>query len=185
MAALIPKGSKIIMQIHYTPNGTPQQDLSYFGIKFADPAKVKWEVKPGMAINFVFRIPPKDPNYRVPAMFVFAEDSILLGVNPHMHLRGKSFVYEALYPDGKRETIMNCPKFDFNWQIGYQYKEPLVVPKGTKLLCAAHFDNSPENLSNPDPNRTVTFGDQTSDEMMIGWFYYAVKRDNQVVAQGD
>lgn len=185
MAALLPKGSKIILQIHYTPNGTPQEDLSYFGIKFADESKVKWEIKPGMAINLLFRIPPNDPNYRVPAMFVFPEDSLILGVNPHMHLRGKSFVYEALYPDGTRETIMNCPKYDFNWQIGYQYKRPIAVPKGTKLLCTAHFDNSAANLSNPDASRTVTFGEQTSDEMMIGWFYYAVKRGEEAVAQGN
>jgi peroxiredoxin/mono/diheme cytochrome c family protein len=183
MAALLPKGSKIVMQMHYTPNGVPQEDLSYFGLKFADPADIEWEIKPGMAINFLFRIPPRDPNYRVPAMFTFGEDSLLLGVNPHMHLRGKSFLYEALYPDGRRETLMSCPKFDFNWQIGYQYRKPIPMPKGTKMICTAYFDNSEGNLSNPDPNQTVRFGEQTWDEMMIGWFYYAVKRDESLAAK--
>jgi peroxiredoxin len=182
MALLIPKGSKIIMQLHYTANGRPQEDLSYFGLKFfPDPSKVEWELRPGMAINVLLRIPAFADNHRVPAMFKFGEDSLLLGVNPHMHMRGKSFVYEAVYPDGRRETIMNCPKYDFNWQLGYQYAEPLKMPKGTTLACTAHFDNSTNNPSNPDPSKVVTFGDQTWDEMMIGWFYYAV-RNRPVVA---
>lgn len=177
MALLVPKGSKFVMQMHYTANGRPQEDRSYFGVKLCtDPSKIKWEVKPGMAINLFFNIPPNNDNYRVPALFTFPEDSLLLGVNPHMHKRGKSFVYEAVYPDGKRETIMNCPKFDFNWQLGYQYETPLVMKKGTKLACTAYFDNSVNNPSNPDPNRKVGFGEQTWDEMMIGWLFYAVKR---------
>jgi peroxiredoxin len=183
MALLIPKGSKIIMQMHYTPNGRPQEDLSYFGLKIAkDPSKIKWEIRPGMAINVLFRIPANTDNHRVPGFFSFAEDAILLGVNPHMHMRGKSFVYEALYPDGRKETIMNCPKFDFNWQLGYQYEKPLAMPKGTKILCNAVFDNSANNPSNPNPNVEVRFGEQTWDEMMIGWFYYAVPRRTDLAA---
>ncbi|MBY0588502.1 redoxin family protein [bacterium] len=175
MALLIPKGSKIIMQIHYTPNGRPQEDRSFFGLQLAkDPSKIKWEIKPGMAINVLFRIPAHADNYRVPGFFSFPEDAILLGVNPHMHMRGKSFLYEALYPDGRKETIMHCPKYDFNWQLGYQYEKPIRMPKGTKILCNAWYDNSENNPSNPNPNVAVGFGDQTWDEMMIGWFYYAV-----------
>ena len=177
MALLVPKGSKFIMQNHYTANGRPQEDRSFFGVVLCkDPSKIQWEVKPGMAINFFFKIPPHADNFRVPAMFTFPEDSLLLGVNPHMHKRGKSFLYEAVYADGKRETIMNCPKFDFNWQLGYQYETPLPMKKGTKLACTAYFDNSAGNPSNPDPNRKVGFGDQTWDEMVIGWLFYAVKR---------
>lgn len=183
MALLIPKGSKIIMQMHYTPNGRPQEDLSYFGLQIAkDPSRIKWEIRPGMAINVLFKIPANTDNYRVPGFFSFAEDAILLGVNPHMHMRGKTFVYEALYPDGRKETIMHCPKFDFNWQLGYQYEKPLNMPKGTKILCTATFDNSANNPSNPNPNVAVRFGEQTWDEMMIGWFYYAVPRPNHVAS---
>jgi peroxiredoxin/mono/diheme cytochrome c family protein len=183
MALLIPKGSKIIMQMHYTPNGRPQEDLSYFGLQIAkDPSKIKWEIRPGMAINVLFKIPANTDNYRVPGFFSFAEDAILLGVNPHMHMRGKSFVYEALYPDGRKETIMNCPKFDFNWQLGYQYETPLNMPKGTKILCTATFDNTANNPSNPNPNKAVRFGEQTWDEMMIGWFYYAVPKRTDVAS---
>lgn len=176
MALLAPPGSKIVFQVHYTPNGTPQADISKVGLRFRDPKNVKMEIKAGMAINVLFRIPPRNGNFRVTASHVFPEDSLLLGVNPHMHLRGKSFRYEAQYPDGRREIVMDCPRYDFNWQLGYQYAEPLVMPKGTKLLCTAYFDNSENNPSNPDPNRTVTFGEQTWDEMMIGWFFAAAKR---------
>lgn len=183
MALLVPKGSKFIMQMHYTANGRPQEDLSYFGVKLAkDPSKIKWEIRPGMAINLFFQIPPMADNYRVPGLYVFNEDSLLLGVNPHMHMRGKSFTYEAVYPDGRKETLMSCPKYDFNWQLGYQYVEPLVMPKGTKLVCNGYFDNSDKNPSNPDPHRAVRFGEQTWDEMMIGWFYYAVKRPDAVAS---
>lgn len=168
-----PAGSKIVFQVHYTPNGQPQEDLSFAGFKFIDPKDVAHEVKAGMAINLLFKIPPGASDHVVKASYKFANDALLLGVNPHMHLRGKSFRYEAEYPDGRKETVMNCSKYDFNWQIGYQYVEPLVMPKGTRLHCTAVFDNSENNPSNPDPNRAVTFGEQTWDEMMIGWFFMA------------
>lgn len=176
MAVLAPAGSKIVFQMHYTPNGREEEDISKVGFNFADPADIKYEIKAGMAINVLFRIPPHHNNFPVNAAYVCDEDTRLLGVNPHMHLRGKSFRYEAIYPDGKREILMDCPRFDFNWQLGYQYAEPIKLPKGTKIVCTAHFDNSEENLSNPDPSITVTFGEQTWEEMMIGWFFAATKR---------
>lgn len=176
MALLAPAGSKIVFQVHYTPNGTEQRDISQVGFRFRDPKEVKMEIKAGMAINIFFKIPPRHENFPVKATHVFTEDSLLLGVNPHMHLRGKSFRYEAIYPDGRSEIVMDCPRYDFNWQLGYQYAEPLVMPKGTQLICTAHFDNSEGNPSNPDPERAVRFGEQTWEEMMIGWFFSAEKR---------
>ncbi|MBX9791625.1 MAG: redoxin domain-containing protein [Pirellulales bacterium] len=176
MAMLAPAGSKIVFQVHYTPNGTPQDDISYLGVKFCDVSQVKYEVSAGMAINLSFRIPPGDPDYKVTASYRFRRDAMLMGVNPHMHLRGKAFRYEALYPDGTREILMDCPKFDFNWQIGYQYLEPKRMPAGTRIFCTAHYDNSSGNVSNPDPTRSVVFGEQTWDEMMIGWFFAAEAR---------
>ena len=176
MALLAPAGSKIVFQVHYTPNGTPQDDISYLGVKFCDESQVKREVKAGMAINLSFRIPPNTDDYEVTASYKFRRDSLLIGVNPHMHLRGKTFRYEALYPDGRREILMDCPQFDFNWQLGYQYLEPKPMPKGTRILCTATYDNSSGNVSNPDPSRSVTFGEQTWDEMMIGWFFAAEDR---------
>ncbi|MFO0946903.1 MAG: redoxin domain-containing protein [Planctomycetota bacterium] len=176
MAVLAPAGSKIVFQVHYTPNGTEQRDISQVGFRFRDPKDVKMEIKAGMAINIFFKIPPRNENYPVTASHVFTEDSLLLGVNPHMHLRGKSFRYEAIYPDGRKEIVMDCPRYDFNWQLGYQFAEPLPMPKGTQILCTAHFDNSENNPSNPDPERAVRFGEQTWEEMMIGWFFSAEKR---------
>jgi hypothetical protein len=102
------------------------------------------------------------------------QDVALLGLMPHMHLRGKDFKYTVVYPDGREEVILNVPKYDFNWQLEYQMKAPMVLPKGTRIDCIAHFDNSPNNKYNPDPAKEVKWGDQTWEEMMIGWFTYSV-----------
>lgn len=176
MAVRIPAGSKIVFQVHYTPNGVACEDLSLAGFRLADPKDVKIEIESGMAINVWFNIPARADDHEVWAYHYFNRDALLLGVNPHMHLRGKTFRYEAEYPDGRKEILFDCEKFDFNWQIGYQYVKPIQIPKGTRLICRATYDNSENNPSNPDPNRSVSFGEQTSDEMMIGWFYAAYKR---------
>jgi hypothetical protein len=91
-------------------------------------------------------------------------------MTPHMHVRGKDMTYTARYPDGRTETLLSVPKYDFEWQITYQLAEPKVMPKGTKLEVVAHFDNSPANRFNPDPTQEVRWGDQTWEEMMIGFF---------------
>jgi hypothetical protein len=96
---------------------------------------------------------------------------------PHMHLRGSAFRYEAAYPDGRREILLDVPKYDFNWQIRYLLAEPKLLPKGTTMHCTAYFDNSSNNLANPDPTETVRWGDQTWEEMMIGWFDIAVPKE--------
>jgi hypothetical protein len=114
---------------------------------------------------------------------VFAKDALLLNMTPHMHLRGKSFRYDLQYPDGKREILLDVPKFDFNWQLRYLLAEPKRMPAGTTIHCTAYFDNSADNLANPNPNETVRWGDQTWEEMMIGWFgSVAVNEDLQVAA---
>ncbi len=176
MAFHAPAGSKIVFQMHYTANGTPHEDTSYVGLRFCDEKDVELEVESGMAINVAFFIPPKTHDHKIVAAERFHRDTYLLGVNPHMHLRGKSFRYEALYPDGSREILMDCPNYDFNWQLGYKYIEPKFMPRGTQLLCTAHYDNSADNLNNPDPNRWVMFGEQNWNEMMIGFFFTATKR---------
>lgn len=173
MAKKIPAGSKIILQIHYTANGSPQEDISTLGLKFCDAKDVVQRVESGWATNMLFAIPPKAGNYPVGAVYQFSEDRILFNLTPHMHVRGKAFRFEAEYPDGRREILLDVPRFDFNWQLEYELAVPKVMPKGTRLKCLAHFDNSTENLSNPNPNRWVTFGEQTWDEMMIGFFTVA------------
>lgn len=170
MAMLIPAGSKIVFQNHYTPCGTPQEDLSYLGLKFCDASEVRQQVESSWAVNFVFNIPAGAADHPVRSSHKFREDRLLLALTPHMHLRGKSFRYDAVYPDGTRETLMNVPRWDFNWQIDYSLAEPKLMPKGSRLECFATFDNSAGNPSNPDPTKAVRFGEQTWDEMMIGWF---------------
>src|SRR5580704_1638764 len=137
---------------------------------FADPATVKKEVAVQNAGNFTFKIPPQDPNYEVESEFVFRQNATLLTISPHMHVRGKDFFYELVYADGKKEPLLWVPRYDFGWQTTYWLTEPKQVPRGAKMHCVAHFDNSPDNLANPDPNATVSFGEQTWEEMMFGWF---------------
>jgi peroxiredoxin len=169
-AKRVPAGSRFIFQIHYTPDGVERMDQSCFGMVFADPSTVKHEVKTQMAANERFAIPPHDGNHKVEAKYTFRNDSILLEMLPHTHLRGKAFRYEALYPNGDREILLDVPKYDFNWQNAYMLAEPKKMPKGTKIHCTAYFDNSKNNRSNPDPDATVRWGDQTWEEMMIGYF---------------
>ncbi len=170
-AKLIPAGSKLVFQVHYTPNGSPQKDLSRVGLIFAKPEDVTKAIVTTKAVNHRFRIPPGDDNHLVEATSGSLPVEVeLLAMMPHMHLRGKSFHYEAVYPDGKRETLLDVPAYDFNWQTGYVLKEPLKFPAGTRMHCVAHFDNSQFNPANPDPGKTVTWGDQTWNEMMIGYF---------------
>ena len=133
------------------PNGVEQDDRSMIGIKFADPKTVKKMVRGGMVGDVGFTIPPGDANYEIKAKHMFLKDTLLLNLTPHMHLRGKSFKYEAEYPDGTREVLLDVPNYDFNWQLRYMLAEPKLMPKGTRLHCTAHFDNSADNLANPDP----------------------------------
>jgi peroxiredoxin len=170
LARFVPAGSKLIFQMHYTPNGTPQKDRSYCGFVFADPKTVKKEVRVNSALNAVFQIPPGNGDFPVKARYIFRDDSLLLTLMPHMHLRGKAFRYEVTYPDGKKEVVLDVPRYDFGWQTNYRLAEPKLMPRGTRMDCYAVFDNSPDNLNNPDPTKTVSFGDQTFEEMMIGFF---------------
>ncbi|MEO2019669.1 MAG: redoxin domain-containing protein [Fuerstiella sp.] len=174
-AKLIPAGSKLIFQVHYTPIGTPQKDMSRLGLVFADPTSIRKVVTTQQAIKRRLAIPPGDDNHRVEAKSSKAPTSVeVLSFMPHMHLRGKSFSYEARYPDGRSEILLDVPKYDFNWQTSYRLKQPLTLPRGAYLHCVAHFDNSENNLHNPDPTRTVPWGDQSWDEMMVGFFDVAV-----------
>lgn len=168
-ALKVPAGSKFIWQMHYTTNGKPAQDRSQVAIRFADgPPDHEWLM--GAAINTDFVIPAGADHHEVKSDFTFPLDGRIISLMPHMHLRGKSFKYDLLYPDGREETILWVPRYDFNWQTVYELEAPLDVPKGTKMLCTAHFDNSAENPANPDPTVDVGWGEQSWEEMMIGFF---------------
>jgi len=169
-AMKIPAGTQIVFEMHYTPNGTEQTDISSIGLKFIDASKVKHEVVGLEAVNSKFRIKPRQAAFPVEASERFDEDITLLSLTPHMHLRGKSFRYEATFPDGTSEVLLDVPKYDFNWQLRYEFAEPRLIPAGTVVKCLAQFDNSSENLNNPDPSKEVGWGQQSWDEMMIGFF---------------
>jgi peroxiredoxin/mono/diheme cytochrome c family protein len=169
-ARFIPAGSKLAFQMHYTPNGKAQSDRSYLGVKFADPKTVKREIAVQHSGTHDFLIPANAAHHPVESSYTFEQDSVLMSVSPHMHLRGKDFVYKLAYADGKEETILDVPQYDFGWQTTYILAEPKRIPKGTRMECLAHFDNSKDNLNNPDPTVDVRYGPQTWEEMCYGWF---------------
>lgn len=169
MAKRVPAGSKFIFQMHYTPNGSPQQDRSSVGLMFAPAKSIRKEVSTVAAETHLIFIPPHAANYGHQAWHTFQRDTMLLTLFPHMHLRGKSFRYEAHYPDGTKEILLDVPRYDFAWQQTYALKEPKRLPAGTKIHCIAHYDNSAENVANPNPDRIVHWGEQTWDEMLMGF----------------
>ena len=189
-AKVLTAGSKLLVQAHYTPRGIPQTDRSRIGFTFADPKTINKRVISVAAVNFDLRIPPGASNHQNVAEHRFNQDYILYSLLPHMHLRGKSFRFEATYPDGRREVLLDVPHYQFDWQNAYILAEPKPMPEGTIMRCVAHFDNSAGNPNNPDPTRTVTFGEQTNDEMLIGYMDAALDyqdlsvRPPQVAARG-
>ncbi len=178
MAKRIPANSELVFQIHYTPNGTPQTDLSKVGFWTVDATSVTHEVQTTSSVQPELKIPPNEANYKTAAMQPEELPKCeLLSMSPHMHVRGRSFRYSAIYPDGRKEILIDVPRYDFNWQTEYRLKEPLKIPAGTRIFCEASFDNSAGNLNNPDPNSWVYWGDQTYEEMMIGYFHISVPVD--------
>jgi hypothetical protein len=175
-ARLIKAGSNIVFQMHYTTNGEATKDRTSIGLIFAKEPPTR-TLATGNALNARFVIPPGESNHEVKSSTTFKEDVHLTSFMPHMHFRGKDFTYTAVYPDGRSEILLQVPKYDFNWQLTYVLEKPVALPKGTRLDCVAHFDNSTRNKFNPDPTREVRWGDQTWEEMMIGWFGYT--RDSE------
>lgn len=167
-AKLIAAGSDIVFEIHYTTNGKETVDETEFGLYFAKQPPER-RLLAIQAANEKFAIPPGDGNYRSEAMITFAQPVELLSLQPHMHLRGKAMEIRAAYPDGSAETLLNVPKYDFNWQTTYFLAKPVRLPAGTRVECIAWFDNSPNNRANPDPQATVRWGDQSWEEMHIGF----------------
>ncbi len=168
-AKLIKAGADIVFQMHYTANRTAGTDQSRVGLVFAkEPPKQRAFTL--AAANNKFKIPPGDANYQVDSSFELGTQVTLTALLPHMHLRGKDFEYRVIYPTGETQTLLRVPAYSFSWQLSYYPVKPLVLPKGTKIECTAHFDNSPNNPSNPDATKEVAWGDQSWDEMMIGFF---------------
>jgi hypothetical protein len=170
-AKKVPAGAEIIFQMHYTPNGKVTKDVTTLGLVFAKEP-VKYQVLTRGVMQMRFEIPPGDSAHEVRSQYTFAQDGHVTSFMPHMHLRGKDFVFIAHFPDGTSKTLLNVPRYDFNWQTYYVPKEPVAMPKGTRLECIAHFDNSSANKFNPDPTKAVKWGEQTWEEMMIGWISF-------------
>jgi hypothetical protein len=179
MAKKIPAGSLIVLQLHYSSFrgalAQPQTDRTSVALVFAKEPPDK-EVRTLTVANHFFKIPPGADNHAVTASHTFDQDVELINYMPHMHLRGKDMKYEAIYPNGRREILLWVPRFNFNWQTVYRLKNAITMPKGTKLIVTAHFDNSPANRYNPDPTKAVRWGDPTYDEMMVGWLDYVMPK---------
>ncbi len=166
-AKLVKAGSKIILQVHYSPTGHVEKDRSRVGLIFCKqpPENQMFELS---VVNMNFTVPAKDPEYEVRAEAVFQEDVHFYSFQPHMHLRGKDMTYTLVRPDGTSEILLRVPKFDYGMQFWYELDKPMAVKKGSKVIVTAHFDNSAANKINPNPNIAVKRGLQTTDEMMNG-----------------
>ncbi len=171
-ARRIPAGSNLSFQIHYSKaTKKPEVDVTSVGLIFAKepPRQVAKRVD---LSNYFFRIPAGDPNVEVSECHTFRQDMYLTTLTPHMHLRGKDARFEVTYPDGRKETLLSVPHYNFNWQITYRMSTPKFIPKGTRLSIISHFDNSPNNPLNPDPTKVVRWGAASEMEMMDGWIEY-------------
>ena len=179
-AILVKAGSDLVLQLHYTTDGKPGEDRSKVGLIFAKEKPTARLVMLS-AMNPKFAIPPNDPNYEVTAKVTLQRDSTLMSFLPHMHLRGKDMEFVATFPDGTKQTLLSVPHYSFSWQLSYYLAKPLFLPKGTTIEAIAHFDNSVNNPSNPDPTKEVHYGEQSWDEMMFGFFTVAVNPDVTVM----
>jgi hypothetical protein len=175
-AALIPAGADIVFELHYTTNGTAVDDQTMVGLELAKaPPKRRFQTLAAAQTNLTIK--PNDPNAEGVAHVKFGQPVDLVYMQPHMHLRGKDMKIDATYPTGEKQTLLNVPRYDFNWQIVYYQQKPLRMPKGTTLDVTAHWDNSPNNKWNPDPNATVHWGDQSWQEMLTAPMAVIVDRE--------
>ena len=177
-ALLVPAGYDILWNIHYTPSGVATTDLPEIGLTVAKEPPQRWLIETGNTTDpATLVIPPNASNYAPePAEFTFLVDAELHWMSPHMHVRGKDMTYKLVFPDGTERVVLNVSRYDFNWQLGYDLAEPIKLPKGTKMVVIAHYDNSPNNKSNPDPNKTVYFGNMTWEEMFTPFFAITVDK---------
>ncbi len=170
-AKRLPAGAKLRFQIHYTPNGTATRDQIKLGLIFAKEPPEHIVHVAGIS-DHRLNIPPGAAHHPESAVIPIPADVKLLAFMPHMHVRGSAFRYEAILPDGTVRTLLDVPRYDFNWQLSYRYAEPPTLPRGSKLRATGWFDNSANNPANPDPTKTVRWGPQTFDEMMLGYVEY-------------
>jgi Copper type II ascorbate-dependent monooxygenase, C-terminal domain len=169
VAKRIKAGSDLVLQMHYTANGTATESITRIGVVFAKEPPKQAVLSLQMS-NDRFVIPPGDSNYRVQVSGTLPNDALLIGMFPHMHLRGKAFEYLITEPNGHVETLLKVNHYDFQWQLNYRLSQPRLIKAGTHLTWIGYFDNSPNNPGNPDPTAEVRYGEQSWQEMMIGFF---------------
>jgi hypothetical protein len=171
MGRWVRKGQRLSTNLHYHPNGTPQIDRTRVGLYFGK-GELKKEVTAALAGNMAFEIPPRAANHELRAAYVVDQDITVVSYFPHMHLRGRDMRLTATFPDGTSRDLLNVPNYDFNWQLFYYPEERVSLPRGTRIDIVAHYDNSAANRHNPDPDRAVTFGEASTDEMLFGMFEF-------------
>jgi hypothetical protein len=169
-------GGIIELQMHYTTTGEETSDRTKIGLVFATEPAPR-EVRAGQFVNAVFTLPAGAPDVEVSTDVLFLEDATVWGLFPHTHLRGKKWDYQLVLPTGESKPILSVPRYDFNWQTYYLFKDPLQVPKGAKIVSTAWYDNSAANRSNPDPKTDVTWGDQTWEEMQYTGILFSPVRE--------
>jgi hypothetical protein len=172
-AMKLPAGTTLVFQMHYTPSGTATTDRTRVGVKYATrppQTQLRW----ANLANGGLHIPAGASDFRVDADVTIGQDVTMWSMLPHTHVRGKRWNYEVTYPDGRKETILSVPRYDFNWQTDYVFAAPLKFPKGTRIHASAWYDNSAANKANPDPTKDVWWGDQTWEEMMFTGLTFSI-----------
>ena len=182
-AMKVPAGSTLILQVHYTANGKGETDQSSVGMIFAKQPPQR-EIHNSAIMNPMMKIGAGVSDQAIDTAVEFSQDSHITALFPHTHLRGKSWEYRLIYPDGRSQVILSVPKYDFNWQTYYIYSQPLAVPKGSRLEATAHYDNSVNNPSNPDPKIDVRWGEQTWQEMQYTGITYFVDQPGKPAPAG-
>jgi hypothetical protein len=179
-AKLIPKGSDFVFELHYTASGKPTTDRSEVGLVLApEKPKVRYYLSPGTPAALNLSIPPGDADAEVVAESTMGVDAKLTYIQPHMHLRGKDYELRLIYPTGETQTVFKGP-WNFDWQMGYDLKVPIVVPKGTRLVTIVHYDNSANNKFNPDPTKEIHWGPQNWDEMQSSFLGFLIPVDTDL-----
>jgi hypothetical protein len=186
-AKLLKAGQPLRFELHYTPNGTAHLDQTEIALVFAEeePTRI---VRTSAVATSDFEIPPHAANHEVVAEQTFRRGGTILSMLPHMHLRGKAFRIEHVKSDGSSTVVLDVPRYDFNWQLWYEFAEPLRIERGETLRATAWYDNSSGNPWNPDPSVPVHYGEQTFEEMMFGFYDFIQDprpRESTVIADGD
>jgi hypothetical protein len=171
VGGLLKAGSTLSLQIHYTTSGKETTDATEIGIYFYDKGVVPEErMSGGVGNAFIIAIPAQAKDHEMELVTLVREDAEIYSLMPHMHFRGKRMKFTAVYPDGSEELLLSVPAYSFNWQLSHEFEEPLLVPAGTKIIAVGAFDNSSQNAYNPDPNSEVNWGEQSWEEMFMGFY---------------